>query len=56
MSFCGFKEPINEESEERLAVLTEYVTSTPNATVDLVKGGADMLEKLVNNATDLSKV
>jgi hypothetical protein len=56
MSFCYFQEEVNEENEESLAALTEYVTSSPNATVDLVKGGAELLEKLVNEATDLSKV
>ena len=56
MSFCCFQEEVNEENEESLAALTEYVTSSPNATVDLVKGGAELLEKLVNEATDLSKV
>jgi hypothetical protein len=34
----------------------DYITSTSNATVDLVKNGAEMLEKLVDGATNLSKV
>jgi hypothetical protein len=34
----------------------DYITSTSNATVDLVKNGAELLEKLVDGATNLSKV
>ena len=47
---------INEENEGTVAVLVDYITSTSNATVDLVKSGADILEKLVDDAKNLSKV
>ena len=47
---------VTEENEGTLAVLVDYITSTSNATVDLVKSGADILEKLVDDATNLSKV
>ena len=47
---------VTEDNEGTLAVLVDYITSTSNATVDLVKSGADILEKLVDDATNLSKV
>ncbi|CAB4022825.1 adhesion G- coupled receptor G4 isoform X2 [Paramuricea clavata] len=49
-------ENITEENEERIAVLMDYITSTSNVTVDLVKNGAEMLDKLVAGATNLSKI
>ena len=39
-----------------MAVLIDYITATSNATVDFVKDGANFLEKLIDGATNLSKV
>ncbi len=54
--YVVFQEKITAENEESVAVLTEYITSNPNLTINLVKGGADLLVKLVEGATNLSKV
>lgn len=47
---------ITEDNEGTVAVLVDYLTSKPNATVDVVKSGTDILEKLVDDASNLSNV
>ena len=47
---------ITQENEMKVAVLMNYLTSHSNFSVTVVKNGADLLKKLVDEANDLFKV